>query len=288
MGRLSAFADLDLSGLSHAAAGQALELPVDAIDFDPEQPRRNIDAAALQELADSIKQHGVLQPISVRAHSTKAGRYSVNVGERRLRACRIAGRAMIPVFIDQDVDPYAQVVENLQREDLSPLDLAAFIAKREQSGDTRAVIARRLGKPRSFITETAELIDAPASIRKAHDQGRIKDTRTLYALVRNYRTDPAAVLELLAGDGAITRDRLHRSAGAAPVSNRSAVKAEPLRDARKLKRPAPSGMRVLVAGRKGSIQFAPQPSSTSAEVLFDDGKRGTVKLSLLSVLAWTN
>lgn len=283
MGRLSAFADLDLSGLSRAATGQALELPIDAIDFDPEQPRRNIDPAALRELGDSIRQHGVLQPISVRANPTKPDRYIVNVGERRLRACRIAGHAMVPVFIDQDVDPYGQVVENIQREDLSPLDLAAFIAKREQAGETRVVIARRLGKSRSFITEIAALIDTPAPIRKAHDEGRIKDTRALYALVRTYRSDPSAARQLLAGDAPITRERLNGSAGAAMIGKTSA----PIEVSR-IKRPAPGGMRVAVAGRKGRVQFAAQPSSTSAAVLFDDGKRATVTLSSLSMLAWTS
>jgi len=138
---------LDLSGLEafkasallEDATGKPLELLLDAMDFDPKQPRRRVLAETLAELAQTIKADGVLQPICVRPHPEDQGRYLINHGERRVRAARLAGLTTIPGFIREDVDPYAQVVENVQRDDLLPLDLAAFVIEREQAGDSRTV-----------------------------------------------------------------------------------------------------------------------------------------------------
>jgi len=154
----SLLAEVDRS--PNAAAGKPLQLEVLQIDFDVAQPRRTISEISIAELAQSIRLHGVLEPISVRSHAEIPGRYVVNRGERRLRACRMAGLDRVPAFLDERQDPYAQAAENLHREDMSPFDLAHFIAEREQEGQARAEIARRLGKPSSFITEAAALIDA--------------------------------------------------------------------------------------------------------------------------------
>lgn len=207
---------LDLSGLEafkasallEDATGRPLELPLDAIDFDPKQPRRRVLTETLRELAETIKADGVLQPICVRPHPEHKGRYLINHGERRVRAARLAGLTTIPGFVREDVDPYAQAIENLQREDLLPLDVAAFVMEREQAGDSRAQIARRLGKPRSLITEVAELAQAPPLIRKVHDEGRCRDVRALYLLVRAHREQPQAVATLVAGNAPVTREQV--------------------------------------------------------------------------------
>ena len=98
--------------------GQPLMLPVDSIDEDPDQPRQEFDPGALQELADSIRQRGVLQAISVRPHPQQPQRWMVNMGARRLRASRMAGKPVIPAFVDEAADSYAQIIENEQREGL--------------------------------------------------------------------------------------------------------------------------------------------------------------------------
>src|SRR5258706_3369858 len=221
---------LDLSGLEtfkasallEDATGKPLELPLEAVDFDPKQPRRHVLAETLTELAETIKTDGVLQPICVRPHPDQKGRYLINHGERRVRAARLAGLATIPGYIREDVDPYAQVIENIQREDLLPLDLAAFVIEREQAGDSRADIARRLGKSPSLITEAAELAEAPALIRKVHDDGRCRDVRALYLLVRTHREQARAVEDLLAGNAAVTREQAETLAAAKGV-----VRAKP-------------------------------------------------------------
>src|SRR5689334_263298 len=206
---------LDLSGLEafkassllEDATGKPLELPLELIDFDSKQPRRHIQQETLAELAETIRADGVLQPICVRPHREHKGRYVINHGERRVRAARLAGLLTIPAFIRENVDPYAQAIENVQRDELLPLDLATFVIEREQAGDSRAEIARRLGTPASLITEVAGLADAPEPIRKLHDDGRCRDVRSLYLLVRTHRQEPEAVENLLAGEAVVTREQ---------------------------------------------------------------------------------
>ena len=101
--------------------GQPLMLPVESIDEDPEQPRREFDANALHDLAETIRERGVRQPISVRPDFQRAGRWVLNFGARRVRASRLAGLTEIPAFIDTPADSYDQVIENEQREGLKPL-----------------------------------------------------------------------------------------------------------------------------------------------------------------------
>jgi ParB family transcriptional regulator, chromosome partitioning protein len=292
--------NLDLSGLNELllfgqTTGKSVwEIPLECIDLDPEQPRRRIDEAALRELAASIRTHGVLQPISVKEHPTDARRYVVNFGERRARAARLAGCRTIPALIDAGCDPYAQAIENLQREGLSPLELARFIAQREQAGDSRAEIARRLGKPRSFISELAVLATAPAAVQAVAEEGRCGDVRTLYTLARGCEEALPEVQELLAGDGPIGRE-----AAKAAVSRTRPGKAEtPAKreSANSAKRSEGCGMgardrtcgglRVRCGSRQGSTCCASRPSAESARVSFEDGATEDVRFDQLQVIGW--
>ncbi len=125
------------------ACGQPMRLPIDDIDEDPEQPRREFDADALQELSATIRDRGVKQPISVRPHPQICGRWVLNFGARRLRASKLAGLATIPAFVDTSADSYDQVLENEQHEGLKPLELALFVQKRIALGDKQAEIAKQ-------------------------------------------------------------------------------------------------------------------------------------------------
>jgi ParB family transcriptional regulator, chromosome partitioning protein len=283
---LSSLDQFMASGLLKDPAGTPLELALDLIDFDPAQPRRRVSEERLSELAETIKAHGVLQPISVRPHPQQPGRYIVNYGERRVRASRMANRNTIPAFIEEAIDPYAQAIENLQREDLSPFDLAAFIAERERAGDTRATIAKRLGKPRSFITEVAELARAPAIIRQAHDDGRCNDVRTLYTLVRASRDNAAGLAGLLARGTPIRRDQAEALVGhVGPFRSQDATRAAPGKYLGR-KRPLPEALLVEVEGRKAMLSWSTQPARTRAEVTFENGVRETVDLINLRLIAW--
>ena len=285
---------LDLSGLEafkasellEDATGKPLELPLDAIDYDPNQPRRHIRAETVAELAETIKSEGVLQPICVRPHPDCKGRYLINHGERRVRAARLAGLITIPGFIREDVEPYAQVIENIQRDDLAPLDLAVFVIEREQAGDSRAEIARRLGKPASLITEVAELAQAPDVIRKVHDEGRCRDVRSLYLLVRTHREQPQAVEQLLAGDATITREQVETVAAEQHVIRKKRALHQSPRHRINSESSFGNELVVEVDGREATLDVRRHPSNTTAEVRFADGSRCTVELSRLRLIAW--
>ena len=135
--------NFDLSSLdgpnqNAVASGKPLQLALHAIDEDPRQPRTEFDAQGLQELADSIAERGVRVPISIRSHPDQPGRWMVNAGARRVRACRMVGRVDIPAFVDETFDSYDQVIENEQREGLKPIELALFIQREMSTGLSQA------------------------------------------------------------------------------------------------------------------------------------------------------
>jgi ParB family transcriptional regulator, chromosome partitioning protein len=199
--------DLDLLD-SPAGAGKPLLLRLDTIDEDPEQPRKEFDASTLQELASTIVERGVRQPISVRPHPTEKGRWVLNFGARRLRASRLAGKAEIPAFIDESADSYDQVIENEQREPLAPLELALFVRRRLAAGESQADVARRLGKSRQYITLATALIDAPDWLLAAYREGRCRGLTELYELRKLHSERPGRVEEVLIEPGPITRERI--------------------------------------------------------------------------------
>jgi ParB family chromosome partitioning protein len=272
-----------------APEGVPMQVPLLLIDFDPAQPRRTVDTQTLAELAESIRTHGVLEPVSLRRSQRPTGRYVVNRGERRVRAALSAGLASIPAFLDARIDPYAQAAENLHRENMSPFDLARFIAEREREGHTRAEIARRLNKPRSFISEAAALIDAPAEVRSAFDAGRLgTDLRVLYQLSLAARTDPEKAAALLQGSGPITRGTvealLARTSGGRPLPPSLPSGNVPGRAAH-----ASSGGRTVLVvehkGRRGTLRLKARDNDM-AEVRFGDGSCGCVRLQELRLVCW--
>jgi ParB family chromosome partitioning protein len=143
-------------------------VPVERIDPNPEQPRLTFDPETLNELAASITEHGVLQPILVRPGT--AGRYQLVAGERRWRASKIAGLAEIPALIEEIDDDTAMeiaIIENLQREDLSPLD-EALMYERMTSDHGYSVrrLAQKVGKDKGYIENRLRLADAPPEIKQ--------------------------------------------------------------------------------------------------------------------------
>jgi len=191
-----------------AATGMPLMLSIAAIDEDPSQPRREFDAEALQQLADTIAERGVRQPVSVRVHPHQPGRWLLNFGARRLRASKLAGKTEIPAFIDETADSYDQVIENEQREGLKPLELALFVQRRLEAGDSQADIARRLGKSRTFVTYATALIDAPDWLMTAYREGRCRGARELHELRSLHAVYPEPVERWLGVAEAITRERI--------------------------------------------------------------------------------
>ncbi len=144
------------------------QIAVDHIDPNPEQPRLALDQDALNELAASLREHGVLQPVLVRP--LPAGRYQLVAGERRWRAAQIAGLETIPALVEEIDDETAleiAIIENLQREDLSPLDEAAMYQRMTRGyGYSVRKLAQKLGKDKGYIENRLRLADAPSDIRE--------------------------------------------------------------------------------------------------------------------------
>ncbi len=144
-------------------------LKIDLIFTNPNQPRKQFSSESLSELASSIKQQGIIQPLLVRPKGQEA--YELVAGERRYRAAKIAGLDEVPVFIREFTDVEvmaAAIIENIQREDLSPLEEAhALHNLREECGITQEELASKLGKSRSAITNSLRLLQLP--VQAQHD-----------------------------------------------------------------------------------------------------------------------
>jgi ParB family transcriptional regulator, chromosome partitioning protein len=152
------------------------EIPIDRIRPNPRQPRQRMDDVQLEELAASIREHGVLQPILVT--ETLDG-YQLVAGERRFRASRLAGLERIPAVIRQLADKdqlELALVENLQRADLGPMEEAqAFQALADEFGLTHDAIAQRIGRAKSTVTNTLRLLDLDPDVQAAVAAGQITE-----------------------------------------------------------------------------------------------------------------
>ncbi len=150
--------------------GGVLQVPIDDIVPNPRQPRESFDEEGLQSLADSIREHGVLQPLMVARGPGSEG-YVLIAGERRMQAARLAGLATVPVIVRQADDQQSlewALVENLQRTDLNPLEAAqGYDQLANEFGLSHDQIAKRVGKSRTAISNTLRLLKLSPAVRKA-------------------------------------------------------------------------------------------------------------------------
>jgi ParB family chromosome partitioning protein len=162
-------ADAEISAISSDST-----LPLSKIKVNKDQPRKNFDEQALEELADSIKQNGVLQPILVRK---KGSNYEIVAGERRYQAAKLAGLKEIPVNI-KDIDEKEvfklALIENLQRSDLNPIEEAKGYEKLiKDNGFTQEQLGKALSKSRSAIANTLRLLDLPEEVQQMMLDGKL-------------------------------------------------------------------------------------------------------------------
>lgn len=194
----------DLEGLEAPASnGEPLEIPLSSIEEDPDQPRRAFVEKTLEELAASIRERGVLQPIGVTPPDSN-GRRRIVFGARRFRAAQRAGRATIPAFVHSQraSDPYDQMIENIQRDDLSAADIAAFISARLAVGEKQKEIALRLGKDKSYIAMYASVAQMAPALR---DRLATSPIRAVYELHQMWKKFPQAVESFCAAHNSFTR-----------------------------------------------------------------------------------
>ncbi len=160
---------IDTSDVKTQGSSNLNEIPIEQIEPNPEQPRREFDATAMQELATSIQTMGIIAPITLR--QVAPDRYQIIAGERRWRASQMAGLKSIPAYIrtveDENVMELA-LVENIQREDLNAIEIAlAYEHLAETTGMTQEKISERVGKSRTAVTNYMRLLKLPARIQMA-------------------------------------------------------------------------------------------------------------------------
>jgi ParB family transcriptional regulator, chromosome partitioning protein len=183
----------DEKGANRNTSGSAaavLQVPIEAIQPNPQQPRSKIDKSDLEDLAASINEHGIIQPLIV-SEDPNSRTFFLIAGERRWRAAQLAGLSMVPV-IERSVSEQGQLeialIENLQRTDLTPLEMAeAYRQLADNFSLTHDQIAERVGKSRTSVTNTLRLLNLPDQVQNALAEGLISEghARALLGLPSN-------------------------------------------------------------------------------------------------------
>ncbi|MFL6631639.1 MAG: ParB/RepB/Spo0J family partition protein [Massilia sp.] len=171
------------------------------IDEDPAQPRSKnnpgLRPESIAELASSYGPKGPKTPLSLRVNLDVRGRYIINHGHRRYRAGRLKGLVALPAFIDNDYDDADQVIENLQRESMTPREIADYIGRELAKGKKKGEIASRIGKSASFVSQHVTLLDLPEPVALAFRTGRVNDVTVVNELVSAFKSAPAEVTHWL-------------------------------------------------------------------------------------------
>ncbi len=203
-------------------AVECVYMPITKVEVGLHQPREYFDENSLSELADSIRQHGIISPLTVRKLSS--GYYQIVAGERRWRAARLAGLDQIPVRIIEADDKTAMeiaLIENLQREDLNPIEEAnGYKTLMEEYGFTQEKTAERVGKSRPAIANAMRLLALPASIVTFLENGSLSSGHGRALLSLKNEKDQLALAERIIEDGlsvrqveAMVRKALNRDGG---------------------------------------------------------------------------
>ncbi len=184
------------------------ELPVDSIVPNPRQPRQHFDEDSLEELAQSIREVGLLQPLVVRP--TAEGTYELIAGERRWRACQRAGLKTVPVVVRPSGDQASlemALVENLQRSDITPVESAkAFRRLMQEFGLTQEQVAERVGKSRTAVANTLRLLKLPPRALEALEKNEITEGHARALLALGSEPEMLALLERIVRTGLSVRD----------------------------------------------------------------------------------
>ncbi|MBI4841293.1 MAG: ParB/RepB/Spo0J family partition protein [candidate division NC10 bacterium] len=239
-----------------------LEIPLAALESNPLQPRRYFEQAALEELAATIRAHGVLTPVVVRRAPQG---YQIVAGERRVRAARLAGLTRIPAIIKEASNAQAlemALVENLQREDLNPVEAAeAYRRLTEEFGLTQEEVAERLGRDRSSVTNALRLLRLPRRLREDLVAGALSEGHARALLGLEKAADQLKARDLILKRGLTVRAtealvrRLRRGSrgpGGRPQAGDANLRA--LED--QLRLALGTKVRILRNGRAGTLEIS--------------------------------
>lgn len=189
-------------------AGRIAELDVEAVRPNPYQPRKDFDEVALDELAASIRQLGIVQPITVRAMGD--GMYELISGERRLRASRRAGLKRIPAYVrEADTEEILEmaIVENVQREDLNPIEVAiGYQRLMEEVGLTQEQVADKVGKNRSTVANVLRLLRLPPRVQASLREGTLSSGHARSLVTVEHEADLLALHRAILDDGLSVRE----------------------------------------------------------------------------------
>jgi len=233
MGRgLSAILSVSPPGEGAADADELRELHVDLIAPNPRQPRRRFEDEALQGLADSVRERGVLQPVLVRP--LPGGSYELVAGERRWRAAKLAGLETVPALVRAREDAQAlevALIENMAREDLNPIEEAhACAALVEELGLTREEVGRRVGRSRVAVSNLLRLLDLPDEAIELIEAGQLSEGHGRALLLAEDHADRRSLARTAAAEGWSVRTleaRARQSGRAGRAAGGSATKAAP-------------------------------------------------------------
>lgn len=186
-----------------------LEIELENIVPNEFQPRRIFNQEKLQELADSIKVHGIIQPLVVLPHDD--GKYEIVVGERRCRAAKLAGLTTVPAFVSENITPQVKLeialIENVQRADLNPIEEAkAYQRLKEEFGMKVTEIAHRVGKDYSTVVNLIRLLNLPAEVQRALIEEKIAEGQARPLLSLRDREEMLEMFKIVMRDGMKVRD----------------------------------------------------------------------------------
>ena len=233
--RLGRGLDALLAPALEAATGGAndelRELPVDMLQRGRYQPRTHMDPAALEELSNSIKAQGVVQPIVVRA--LPAGNFEIVAGERRWRAAQMAGLATIPAVVRRIPDEAAiaiALIENIQRENLNPIEEAGALQRLiDEFGMTHQQTAEAVGRSRAAVTNLLRLLTLPSDVRELLETGKMDmgHARALLALDSTHQSEAAHTVVEKGLSVRETETLVRRMMEAKPASGRKTPRVDP-------------------------------------------------------------
>jgi ParB family transcriptional regulator, chromosome partitioning protein len=229
------------------------EIAIERIRTNRLQPRRRFDDDKLHELAESIRQNGVLQPLLVRADGDG---YELVAGERRLRAAKLAGCTVVPVVVRDDVDDRdalkLALLENVQREDLNPIDEAlGYKRLLEEFGMSQQDLAERIGKSRSAIANTIRLLSLPPELQTKIEKGELSAGHARALLAAGSLEEQMEVARFVRERGLNVREAEHLAQTRRPAAKRrAAAVANPALEELQKRLAAHFGTRVRIRARK--------------------------------------
>jgi ParB/RepB/Spo0J family partition protein len=227
-GTLSALTAVAESGTPKNEVGSAATIAMALIDEDANQPRQNFNPETLQELAESIRAVGLQMPVIVQPRAD--GRYLLLQGGRRFRACKQLGMTEIKALFVAKKDAYAQMVENLQRDDLTPMEIAHFVGGELSRGAKQTEIATKLGKSKVWVSKYATLARAPGFVVSAAVDGKLPSMEGIYEIVthlENVPSDRDRVESLLGAAESLTRIEIVRLLSSLKVAPKEVAGAGP-------------------------------------------------------------